>query len=344
MSPHKQIAIDEEGFLLLGEIRVSDPEFARQVFMKLKKNETGAWVSQVQGQDYFIEAFDEVLLAQQITKDAEGWRIVLPYHLELPFNLNSLRLDEWDRFHGRTGNDLPFVMNRKAQAEFFNLLDEYSDDSITSEGIELAVPTLWNSSNQEIQNKQFWNSRYQESPAPKWELNQASPLFVDIAPRLKLPKSRVLVLGCGSGNDAAYFAELGHLVTAVDFSEEAISQAKNKYSHLKNIKWSVADAFQLPSDFRQSFDLVIEHTFYCAVPPTQREKVVKVWLQALAPGGHLLGVFFAMDKYSGPPFGGSEWELRQRLKKHFQFIFWGRSPLSVPDRLGKEFLVYALKK
>ena len=57
-----------------------------------------------------------------------------------------------------------------------------------------------------------------------------------------------------------------------------------------------------------------------------------------------MGVFFAMDKMQGPPFGGTEWELRERIKKHFHFIFWGRSHESIERRDGKEFVVYAQKK
>jgi hypothetical protein len=51
-----------------------------------------------------------------------------------------------------------------------------------------------------------------------------------------------------------------------------------------------------------------------------------------------------MYKKQGPPYGGSEWELRQRLKDSFQFVFWGRWQKSLPKRQGKELFVYAQKK
>jgi hypothetical protein len=51
-----------------------------------------------------------------------------------------------------------------------------------------------------------------------------------------------------------------------------------------------------------------------------------------------------MDNMQGPPFGGTEWELRERLKKYFHFIFWGRSHESIQRRDGKELTVYAQKK
>ena len=68
------------------------------------------------------------------------------------------------------------------------------------------------------------------------------------------------------------------------------------------------------------------------------------WKKLLSEDGHVLGVFFAMDKRFGPPFGGSEWELRQRFQKDFNFLYWTRWKTSLPRRLGKEVVIYMQKK
>jgi hypothetical protein len=91
------------------------------------------------------------------------------------------------------------------------------------------------------------------------------------------------------------------------------------------------------------FDLIFEHTCYCAIPPQKRNDLVKVWRRLLTEKGQILGIFFVMPKRTGPPFGGSEWEVRERLIKSFSFKFWQRSCQSVPERLGKELLVLAEK-
>jgi hypothetical protein len=70
---------------------------------------------------------------------------------------------------------------------------------------------------------------------------------------------------------------------------------------------------------------------------------VQKWRELLTEKGLLMGVFFATERRVGPPFGGSEWELRQRLKKHFRFLFWGRWHQSLDRRNGKELFVYAEK-
>jgi hypothetical protein len=51
-----------------------------------------------------------------------------------------------------------------------------------------------------------------------------------------------------------------------------------------------------------------------------------------------------MDKGSAPPFGATEWEIRERLKRSFNFLYWTRWKKSIPRRLGKELVVYAQKK
>src|SRR5690606_23315083 len=100
----------------------------------------------------------------------------------------------------------------------------------------------------------------------------------------------------------------------------------------------------LPSELTRQFDVVFEHTFFCAVDPSLRQKVVETWSRLLRDGGHFLGIFFVMDKGERPPFGATEWEIRERLRKKFDFLYWTRWKKSLPHRLGKELVVYAQKK
>lgn len=55
-------------------------------------------------------------------------------------------------------------------------------------------------------------------------------------PSLRAMEARtVLELGCGSGNDAARLAREGFIVTALDFSAEAIEQARAKFDSSVNL-------------------------------------------------------------------------------------------------------------
>lgn len=341
--PQRFIQIDEEGYVLMGEIRTQDPEVGGEVLSEMSFAENGAFISRAGGVPVVVEAFDEPYVAAQVSLNNQQFSIDLPYGLNFDFDLESLSLDEWDRFHGKCSNDIPFVMSRKAQATFFGLLEDYDDDSISFNGETYEIPAYF-PTNKDISKSNYWTEIYHEEGNPGWNLGTAAEALKDMLPRLKLPKSRILVLGCGEGHDAAFFAQSGHVVTAVDFSEEAIARAKKNYGNLPELTFVQQDVFKLDPRFNNAFDIVFEHTCYCAIEPTRRKDMVKVWKQVLHDQGQLLGVFFTMYKKQGPPYGGSEWELRQRLKDSFQFLFWGRWRQSRPTRQGKELFVFAQKR
>lgn len=335
------LQIDEEGQFHFDGTRVSDADYGADLMRGLFMDETGRCKCRTDGMEVWVEAFDAPFVAANVEREDKTWHLILPYGHSEEFQLESLTLDEWDRFHGRAEKKIPFVFSRAAQAEFFNLLDDYDDDSITADGRTYHLP-MWLNPKPESRDSQFWNHIYR-TESPEWELNEPHPALPAFFPKIKRSRSRVLVLGAGSGNDAAYFAEQGHIVTAVDFSHEAIARAQAKYGHVQGLKFLQADAFQLPPEMTGQFDLVFEHTFFCAVDPTRRNEVLKIWRRALAEGGHLLGVFFVYDKPTGPPFGGSEWELQARLKNQFRPLYWMRLRNSPPARLARELLIYAEK-
>lgn len=341
--PDSFITLDEEGYFLQDEMRLNDQKTGYALLKNMAQDENGAFVSNVDSRYFFVEVFDEPLIAQFVSFEKSGWQIICPYETLFSFNLNSLRVDEWDRFHGRTKEDIPFVFSRKAQMQFFNLLEEFDDDSITWEGKNYPVQLLLKSF-PEVDQEKWWSDVYVSEGNPRWNLAEPAEALKDMLPRLKLPKSRILVLGCGEGHDAAFFAQNGHIVTGIDVSPEAIKRAKKNYAQVSSLKFEMKDIFSLGSEYNERFDYVFEHTCYCAINPVRRQELVKIWNRVLAPGGHLMGVFFGWDKPQGPPFGGSEWELRQRLNKNYEFIFWGRWRHSLPRRQGREFFVFAKKK
>lgn len=340
--PTRFVQIDEEGYGLSGDIRIQDPQVGAELLQNLQVHQGGTLLSTFGETPVIVEAFDEPLVAANVEFNQDGWHLILPYGVRTPFKLESLTVDEWDRFHGYTLRNVPFVFSRSAQAEFFNLVDEYGDDYVEFRGQNYAIPPYWSDTPQ-VENESFWSNIYQTTENPGWNLGEPAEALKDMLQRLKIPKSRILVLGCGEGHDAAHFAQNGHIVTAVDISPDAIARGKKLYGHLPNLEFVEADIFKLPREFDQSFDVIFEHTCYCAINPQKRGELVKIWNRLLAPEGHLMGVFFAFEKRTGPPFGGSEWELRKRLKG-YQPIFWGRWQKSVPARQGKEFFVYSKKK
>lgn len=56
----------------------------------------------VNDESMIVEAFDEPYVADEIEQVGDKWLIHLPYQLSFEFPIESLSLDEWDRFHGYT--------------------------------------------------------------------------------------------------------------------------------------------------------------------------------------------------------------------------------------------------
>lgn len=336
----RSLAIDEEGFISLDGARIEDADVGSGLLKNLKKVNEERFTTEWDGTEVLVEAFDAPLVAKHVSRNEGRFVLTMPYGFEREFPIESLCVDEWDRFHGVTTDKISFVFSRQAQMEFFDLVDEFDDDSITVDGRQIAVrPFFIEEAN--VQEEKFWSDLYNQPQGPGWELGEASRPLIYVLPQLKMTKSRVLVLGCGSGHDAAYLADQGHIVTAVDFSPEAISRAKERYGKIANLEFIEADIFKM--NIKGSFDLIYEHTCFPAIAPHRRRELVEIWKRHLIPGGHLLGIFLILDKRGGPPFGLSEWELRERLKKNFRFLYWTRWKQSLERRKGVEFVLYAQK-
>jgi SAM-dependent methyltransferase len=340
--PSHFIQIDEEGYFQSEQTRISDPENGRTWLASVHKDEQNHLLCDVGGVATIVEPFDEPFVALDIEQQTGLWSLTMPYGHRESFDPKSITVDEWDRFHGRTSRGIAFVLSRAAQARFFDLLDSFDDDSVVIDGQRSRVQP-WLQENLDTKQNEFWTNIYR-TETPRWELEAPSHALPSLVPRLRLQRCRICVAGAGSGNDAAWFAEQGHIVTAIDFSEEAIARAKSKYGRLPDLKFLQADVFNLPAEMSGTFDIVFEHTLYCAITPSRRNELVRVWRRLLTDQGHLMGVFFAFDKPTGPPFGGSEWELRARLSKQFQPLYWNRLRDSRPNRLGHEVFIYAQKK
>jgi SAM-dependent methyltransferase len=345
--PSQYLVIDEEGYPLVNEVRAS-ADVGSDVLRHIRFAENGAFESEVAGQRFLIEAFDEPFVAHSLSapnKNSEKiqfWKIQLPFGVEKNFRIHSLRVDDWDRFHGLTTEGIPFLLSEDAQAQLFEIADSYDDDSITIDSKIIPVPYLF-APEVPVDTEEYWTNIYLHQ-TPKWDLAKPTPILTQLLTRLKIPKSRVLVLGCGKGHDAAYFAQQGHFVTAVDISPEALQQARALYGTISNLQFVQHDIFDLPREWEAQFDLIFEHTCYCAVNPSRRSELAKIWRRLLAPNGHLLGVFFTAEHRNATPFGATEWEIRERVKNHFHFIFWGRWRTSIDNRDGKELAVYIQKK
>ena len=186
-----------------------------------------------------------------------------------------------------------------------------------------------------------WNTRYAEKETP-WDKNGPAPALAHLLEYKKVifqNVNRALAPGCGHGHDAYLLASHGIMTTGLDISELALEQAKKLYQH-DLLDWSQADIFEdLPG---AAYDMVWEHTCFCAIPLSTRDAYVESMAKTLKPGGFLLGVFFIetdMPEGEGPPFKASVETIKSHFLKHFQLEYQQTPPAYYPGREEKEHLM-----
>ncbi|MEQ1501738.1 MAG: methyltransferase domain-containing protein [Myxococcota bacterium] len=122
------------------------------------------------------------------------------------------------------------------------------------------------------------------------------------------PASRVCVVGCGLGEDAAFLAASGYDVLAFDIAPTAVDWAARLRP---GPRYAVADLFALPADWRGAFDLVVEHYTVQSMPPSYRAPAGPALASLVAPGGRLW--VYARIRDDDAPFdeatGGPPWPL-----------------------------------
>jgi len=190
----------------------------------------------------------------------------------------------------------------------------------------------------------FWGSRYRAGDMG-WDLGAASPPFVRLDQAGFIAPCRVAVPGCGLGWEVAYLAERGYQVTGIDFAPEAIDATRERLAKAgAKADLIQADLFDLPKTTEAAFDLVLEQTCFCAIDPARRADYVEVAHRLLAPGGRLIGLFYACKGADGPPFTTGPEEVRALFAGRFEIRSLALTPHSHPRRQGEEWLGVLLRR
>lgn len=103
-----------------------------------------------------------------------------------------------------------------------------------------------------------------------------------------LEPGRALDLACGPGRNAVWLAERGWRVTAVDFSEVALSAARRlARARGVQVEWLRADVLDFQPEV-EAYDLVA--VMYLQLPPRERRHVLGMARDSVAPSGILFVV------------------------------------------------------
>jgi SAM-dependent methyltransferase len=126
-----------------------------------------------------------------------------------------------------------------------------------------------------------------------WDIGRPQKAVIDVADQIT---GSILDAGCGTGENALFFAGRGHRVTGIDFLEEPIQQAKRKAAERAlSLTFLVMDALAL-KDLPEVFDSVIDSGLFHVFNDEDRRRYVEGLATVLKPGGQLFLLCFSDEE------------------------------------------------
>lgn len=160
-----------------------------------------------------------------------------------------------------------------------------------------------------------------------------SPPIKNYIDTIENKEAKILIPGCGNTYEAEYLLQQGFTnITVIDIAPTLVENLKEKFAGNKNIKVILGDFFE----HKGNYDYIIEQTFFCALPPTIRQKYVWKMHQLLSDYGKLIGLLFNRKFDVSPPFGGSLKEYEQLFYKAFVFNSISLAANSISARANTE--------
>ncbi|MGX1025018.1 methyltransferase [Flavobacterium sp. CS20] len=191
----------------------------------------------------------------------------------------------------------------------------------------------------DIQN--YWEERYKKGKTG-WDMNQVSPPLKNYIDQLKDKSLKILIPGAGNAYEAEYlFQNNFKNVTVADIAKIPLNNFKNRLPNFPQDNLLHIDFF----DINDTFDLIIEQTFFCALPPKKRPDYVKKMHDLLKPNGKLVGLLFNFPLTDeGPPFGGNINQYQNYFEELFCVEKLEPCKNSHPKRQEKELFFIGIKK
>lgn len=172
---------------------------------------------------------------------------------------------------------------------------------------------------------EFWDERFAARFTP-WEAAGLPGAFDVLTASLiapgRAPAKRVLVPGCGNGQEIAWLAEQGFDVIGADISTEAVALAR------KRLPPALAERCVRHADFfalaDAPFDWIYERAFVAALPPAEWSRWAETCARLTRPDAFLAGYFCIetarTEPRRGPPFAATRDELDLLLGLDFRLV------------------------
>ncbi len=187
----------------------------------------------------------------------------------------------------------------------------------------------------------FWDSRY-ISGNTGWDIGEISTPLKEYFDQLTNETLKILIPGGGNSYEAEYLHHKGFTnVFVIDLSKTALLNLEKRIPSFPKDHLIHANFFNL----KDTFDLIIEQTFFCALSPNLRPKYAIKMNKILKPKGKLVGLLFCAPLYDNrPPFGGNKEEYISYFSPYFNLEIMETSYNSVSERKNDELFIKFIKK
>ena len=186
----------------------------------------------------------------------------------------------------------------------------------------------------------YWEERYQKGETG-WDAGAITTPLKEYIDQIKNKDLKILIPGAGNGYEFDYLVNNGFKnVYVIDIAPSPLQNIANKNPEFKS-NLIHDDFFNLD----EKFDLVIEQTFFCALPPALRTQYAEKMHEILIPEGKIIGLLFDFPLTAeGPPFGGSKKEYLTLFSSKFKIQILERAYNSIKPRENKElFFIFESK-
>lgn len=183
---------------------------------------------------------------------------------------------------------------------------------------------------------EYWNRQYLENRLT-WDIGYVSPPIKSYFDQLTDKSIRILVPGAGNAYEVEYLHQHGFLNTyLLDFSGKSIENFLKRCPDFPQDHIYKEDFF----DHTESYDLIIEQTFFSSFPPEKRDRFARQIHRLLNVDGKYVGLVFNHHfRFEGPPFGGTELEYRKLFGKLLRIEIMETAFNSIKPRASRELFL-----
>jgi SAM-dependent methyltransferase len=165
-----------------------------------------------------------------------------------------------------------------------------------------------------------WENRYLTGDIP-WETGRPSTELQRVIAEDKIQPCKAIDLGCGTGANAVFLAELGFDVTAIDLSPTAVDRGRQRKATAGvRVRFLTGDVLDPPEDIGGPYRLFFDRGCYHIVRSIDLGRYLNTLVQITEAGSvGLVLTGNANEPRTGPPVV-SEAEIHGELGSVFEIV------------------------